>query len=81
MPITAVFRNVRSGYIPEKYRKYIKECVDFAEVRRGYYRRIEEYSTQTPGLTIEFVWHTHDGQSGFYGTELIVDFKRNGEYL
>jgi hypothetical protein len=81
MPITAIFRNVVSGEIPKRYHKYIKNCINFSEVRNGYYRRIEEYSTETEGLTIVFIWHTHDGLSGTHGTELIVDFMRNGKYL
>ena len=81
MALTAIHEDVNPGFIPEKYRPYIDECVEFGQMSNGYRREFQEWTTATPGLTIEFVWHTHDGQSGSYGTVLIVDYKRDGKYL
>ena len=81
MSMTTIVHDTEPGVMPEKFRPFVRECVDRGEMWGGYRREFQEWTTATDGLTIEFIWHTHDGQSGTTETVCIADYKRDGKYI
>lgn len=79
--LTAIYHDAQAGVMPVRFNPFVRECIDRCVMQNGYRRECQEWTTATDGLTIEFIWHTHDGQSGSTETICIVDYKRNGQYI